>query len=165
MLVGLQPELAHGHTTNGTQKLPFNRSTLPLSGMMAPALECPADRWGQRYGETIRDVGHWEHASAGRPTLEPWAASPSLYLAAPAARPDALRARIRSCRVPAGSRLVGTVRGAGTAMRIIGLDIHRVFAEAVMLDDRKIIRRLQSIRAKICSRFAKNRCHPPLAPW
>ena len=53
----------------------------------------------RRYGETIRDMGHREHASAGRPTHEPWAASPSLYLAAPAARPDALRARIRSCRV------------------------------------------------------------------
>jgi hypothetical protein len=25
--------------------------------------------------------------------------------------------------------------------------------------------RLQSIRAKTCSRFAKNRCHPPWAPW
>jgi hypothetical protein len=25
--------------------------------------------------------------------------------------------------------------------------------------------RLQSIRAKTCSRAAKNRCHPPLAPW
>jgi hypothetical protein len=24
---------------------------------------------------------------------------------------------------------------------------------------------LQSIRANTCSRFAKNRCHPPLAPW
>ena len=47
----------------------------------------------------IRDTGHREHASAGRPTLERWAASPSRYLAAPAARPDALRARIRRCRV------------------------------------------------------------------
>ncbi len=53
----------------------------------------------RRYGETIRDMGHREHASAGRPTFRPWAASPSHYLAAPAARPDALRARIRSCRV------------------------------------------------------------------
>ena len=32
---------------------------------------------GLGYGETIRDMGHREHASAGRPTLEPWAASPS----------------------------------------------------------------------------------------
>ncbi len=36
----------------------------------------------RRYGETIRDVGHREHVSAGRPTFVPWAESPSLYLAA-----------------------------------------------------------------------------------
>jgi hypothetical protein len=29
----------------------------------------------------------------------------------------------------------------------------------------ELCRRLQSIRAKTCSRFAKNCCHPPLAPW
>ena len=33
----------------------------------------------QRYGETIRDVGHREHVSAGRPTLEPWAESPEPF--------------------------------------------------------------------------------------
>ena len=54
---------------------------------------------GRRYGATIRELGRREHVSAGRPTLRPWAESPSLYLAAPAARPDALRARIRSCGV------------------------------------------------------------------
>lgn len=35
----------------------------------------------------------------GRPILEPWTTSPRHYLAAPAACQDALRARIRSCRV------------------------------------------------------------------
>jgi len=96
---------------------------------------------GQHYGATIRDIGRWEHASAGRPTLEPWAASPSRYLAARAARPDALRARIRSCRVPAGSLLLAIrPKEHGEMIRIIGLDIHRVFAEAVMLDDGKLTR-------------------------
>ena len=62
----------------------------------------------RRYGATIRESGRREHVSAGRPTLEPWAESPSRYLAAPAVRPDAPRARIRSCRV---ARTLLTRRG------------------------------------------------------
>src|SRR5829696_3480547 len=84
-------------------------------------------------------MGHREHASAGRPTLEPWAASPSRYLAAPAARPDAPRARIRSCRVARRLPWI-TTAGGGRPMRVVGLDIHRVFAEAVMLDDGGTVR-------------------------
>jgi transposase len=41
--------------------------------------------------------------------------------------------------LPAGSR-VEMMQGVGEAMRIVGLDIHRVFAEAVMLDDGRVIR-------------------------
>jgi hypothetical protein len=42
--------------------------------------------------------------------------------------------------VPAGSRLLQLLKGSGKAMRIVGLDIHRVFAEAVMLDNGKVIK-------------------------
>jgi hypothetical protein len=47
--------------------------------------------WPAWVGAMVRPfgTGHREHASAGRPTLEPWAVSPSLDLAAPAARPNA----------------------------------------------------------------------------
>ena len=85
-------------------------------------------------------MGCREHVSAGRPTLEPWAESPSRYLAAPAARPDALRARIRSCRVTRRLPDVNSEAEEVKRMRIVGLDIHRVSAEAVMLDEGKIIR-------------------------
>src|SRR3712207_984470 len=85
-------------------------------------------------------MGHREHASAGRPTLEPWAESPSLYLAAPAARPGAPRARIRSCRVARRLPRGEPEAGGGGPVRIVGLDIHRVFGEAVMLDGGKVVR-------------------------
>jgi hypothetical protein len=104
-------------------------STCPLSGMMALALECPADlSLDRRYGETIRDMGCREHASAGRPSVRAWAESPSHYLVAPAARPDALRARIRSCRVarelpkgqPAGKEAEGESGRIGYSSRLCG---------------------------------------------
>src|SRR5919109_2245367 len=57
-------------------------------------------------------------------------------MAAPATGPDALRARIRRCR---GARLpsrVGNPRweGGDWAMRVIGLDVHREFAEVAILE-------------------------------
>ena len=64
-------------------------SALPLSGMMTAVPKCPAGPPGSALWCDHPGQGHREHASAGRPTLEPWAVSPSLYLAAPAARPDA----------------------------------------------------------------------------
>ena len=76
---------------------PLYLALIRHDGLRRP--DVPLSPVERRYGETIRDMGRREHVSAGRPTLKPWAASPSLYLAAPAARPDALRARIRSCRV------------------------------------------------------------------
>ena len=84
-------------------------------------------------------MGRREHASAGRPPFRAWAESPSRYLVAPAARPDALRARIRSCRV---ARKLPKSEPAGeeAEVRVVGLDIHRVFAEAVMLDGVRIKR-------------------------
>jgi hypothetical protein len=35
--------------------------------ILASAFRCPAAISGQLYGETIRDMGRWEHVSAGRP--------------------------------------------------------------------------------------------------
>src|ERR1700691_337379 len=93
----------------------------------------------RRYGETIRDMGRREHASAGRPSVRAWAESPSHYLVAPAARPDALRARIRSCRV-ARKLPKGEPAGKEAEVRVVGLDIHRVFAAAVMPDGGRIKR-------------------------
>lgn len=73
---------------------------LPLSGMMTSTPTMPRCSGKERqYGETIRGMGRREHVKCGQADGKRWAASPSLYLAAPAARPDALRARIRSCRV------------------------------------------------------------------
>jgi hypothetical protein len=77
----------------------------------------------RRYGETIRDMGRGEHASADGPTFRPWAVSPIRYLTAPCGSPDALRARIRNCRV--ARRLPwGEQRGKGG--KPVRLDIHRV---------------------------------------
>src|ERR1700733_15337459 len=82
-------------------------------------------------------MGRREHANAGRPSVRAWAESPSHYLVAPAARPDALRAWIRSCRV---ARKLPKDEPAGkeAEVRVVGLDIHRVFAGAVMLDGVRI---------------------------
>src|SRR3712207_7629315 len=68
--------------------------------------------------------------SAGRPSDGSEPRARARYLAAPATRPDAPRARIRSCRV---ARRLPSVHheqgGGGGAMRVVGMDIHRVFAE------------------------------------
>src|SRR5205085_11398227 len=53
------------------------------------------------YGATVRDRGIREQAQAGQAVHIRCASSACLYLAAPATHPDALRARIRSCRLPA----------------------------------------------------------------
>jgi hypothetical protein len=37
---------------------------------MAVVPRCLLLSMEQRYGETIRDMGHWEHVSAGRPTSD-----------------------------------------------------------------------------------------------
>src|SRR5690606_24595349 len=54
-------------------------------------------------------------------------------MAALATRPVALRARIRSCRVAHWlPRLFNSVEGQ--LMRVVGLDMHRTFAEVVFLE-------------------------------
>src|SRR3712207_1052643 len=78
---------------------------------------------------------------AGRPSDGSEPRARARCLAAPATRPDAPRARIRSCRVARRLPLVHHERGGGHgAMRVIGMDIHRVFAEAVALLDGKVTR-------------------------
>src|SRR5215217_7479223 len=86
----------------------------------------------------VRPSGTWGTGStqvrAGRPNRhEPRARA--RYLAAPATCPDAPRARIRSCRVARRLPLVHAEPGGGGAMRVIGMDIHRVFAEVAALLD------------------------------
>src|SRR3712207_626871 len=79
--------------------------------------------------------------SAGRPSDGSEPRARARYLAAPATRPDAPRARIRSCRVARPLPPVHRERGGGHgAMRVIGMDIHRVFAEAGALLDGKATR-------------------------
>jgi hypothetical protein len=46
-------------------------------------------RGGSGYGATIWDPGHREHASAGRPSMDPELRARARYMAAPTTRPDA----------------------------------------------------------------------------
>src|SRR3712207_657615 len=62
-----------------------------------PREEVPARRPLDVYRSIIRDTGHREHASAGRPSDGSEPRARARYLATPATRPDEPRARIRSC--------------------------------------------------------------------
>src|SRR5918912_1220410 len=92
----------------------------------------------------VRPSGTWGTGStqvrAGRPSKhEPRARA--RYMAAPATRPDAPRARIRSCRV--ARRLPRRRRrqqAEEDGLRVIGMDIHRVFAEVAALVDGEVNR-------------------------
>ena len=70
----------------------------------------------------------------------------------------ARRARRRLQRRLAADRRLGDPFDAGTA----GSSAVAIGEFSLALN---CAGRLQSIRAKTCSRAAKNRCHPPLAPW
>jgi len=84
------------------------------------------DRFGARFGvragecgATVRDGGIREQTQVGQAVLVRWASSPCVsYLAAPATCPDALRARIRRCRLPACSptSTIGWKEGACDAV-------------------------------------------------
>src|SRR4051794_38359373 len=58
---------------------------------------------------------------------------PAFSLAAPATCPVALRARIRLCRLPAGSPVRHPWRGE-PRVRSVGLDVHRDFCEVAIID-------------------------------
>src|SRR4051812_21104114 len=92
-------------------------------------LSCPAALLGEEsYGEpTIRDTGHREHEGAGRPPIDVGLRARTHYMAAPCDWPGCAASADQelSCRPPAPVRR--TLEGAGR--RIIGLDIHRAFAE------------------------------------
>src|SRR4029453_11094048 len=91
----------------------------------------------------VRPSGTWGTGStrvrAGRPKRhEPRARA--RYMAAPATWPDAPRARIRSCRVARRLPLRRRQQAEEDGLRVIGMDIHRVFAEVVALSDGKVTR-------------------------
>src|ERR671911_182202 len=91
----------------------------------------------------VRPSGTWGTGStrvrAGRPKRhEP--RSRARYMAAPATCPDAPRARIRSCRVARRLPLRRQQQAEEDGLRVIGMDIHRVFAEVVALSDGKVTR-------------------------
>ena len=58
-------------------------------------------------------------------------------MAAPATRPDALRARIRRCRLAHLCSRPATLAGEGRSRtrRCIGLDVHREFAQVAIWED------------------------------
>src|SRR5512132_734432 len=56
-------------------------------------------------------------------------------MAAPATRPDALRARIRRCRLPACAPSTMLEEGRSGMRRCIGLDVHREFAQVAVWED------------------------------
>src|SRR5687767_12130509 len=95
----------------------------------------------------VRPSGTWGTGStrvrAGRPLDDgPRARAviwPPLRLARRSRRDRPPRARIRGCRVARQLPGITTASGGGS-MRVVGLDIHRVFAEAVMLDDGRAAR-------------------------
>src|SRR6059058_4216413 len=92
------------------------------------------------YGEPIWDAGHRKHEGAGRPPIDRGLRARTRYMAAP------LRlARMRCERGSVGVVLPASSRFEehsleGTGMRIIGLDIHRAFAEAVAWQEGKLKR-------------------------
>src|SRR5215470_9869911 len=123
--------------------------------MMISAPRCsPFPREGVMVSPSgTRGVGSTKVPAGRRQTLgcEPelitW---PSL-----ATGPDALRARISRCRV-ARELPFQRSRTEGTGMRIIGLDIHRAFAEAVAWKDGKLSRLGRVImRREALKEFAK----------
>ena len=77
-------------------------------------------------------MGHREHVSAGRPTLRRWAEPEPLLAACGFARMRCERGSVVAVW-PASSRELNT-RGPHAG---VGLDLHRVFAEAVMLENGK----------------------------
>src|ERR1700748_2035569 len=84
-------------------------------------------------------MGRREHKGAGRPPTNTGLRARSRYMAALATCPDAPRARISRCRV-ARELPCKRARTKCSGMRMIGLDIHRAFAEAVIWKDGKLSR-------------------------
>src|SRR4030095_5431260 len=89
---------------------------------------------------TVRPSGTGASGSKprlGRPVIVRWAASPSSYMAAPATRPAALRARIRRCRLAHLCSRPATLADEGRSRmrRCIGLDVHREFAQVAIWED------------------------------
>src|SRR3712207_6071298 len=119
----------------------MKRSAQPLPGMLIPVSACRATSVWLSMVRPSGTRGTGSTCSAGRPSDGSEPRARARYLAAPATRPDAPRARIRSCRVARQLPLLHHERGGGHgAMRVIGMDIHRVFAEAVALLDGKTTR-------------------------
>src|ERR671935_595722 len=87
---------------------------------------------------TVRPSGTGASGSkrrTGRPFLQDGLRARVSYLAAPATGPDALRARIRRCRLPASCSDVNRWLEGGSMRRCIGLDVHREFAEVAIWED------------------------------
>src|SRR6516165_1174210 len=82
-------------------------------------------------------MGRREHKGAGRPPTDVGLRARTRYMAAPCDWPGCARARISRCRV--ARELPFRISG-GDGMRIIGLDIHRAFAEAVAWENGKLRR-------------------------
>ena len=102
-----------------------------LSGMIGSALRSSATRMSWRYGETIRDAGRREHVSAGRPS-ERHGLRARAFIWSPLRLARMRRERgsvVAACPPAPDSK----ERGGRHADH--WLDIHRVFAEAVALED------------------------------
>src|ERR671934_4582 len=87
---------------------------------------------------TVRPSGTGASGSkrrTGRPFLQDGLRARVCYVAAPATGPDALRARIRRCRLPASCSDVDRWLEGGSMRRCIGLDVHREFAEVAIWED------------------------------
>src|SRR5215212_11385507 len=108
--------------------------------MLIPVPACRATLGWRTMVRPSGTRGTGSTCSAGRPSDGSEPRARTRYLAAPATRPDAPRARIRSCRVARRLPLVHSEPGGVGAMRVVGMDIHRVFAEVAALLDGVITR-------------------------
>src|ERR671937_2744897 len=87
---------------------------------------------------TVRPSGTGASGSkrrTARPVLPEGPRTRVSYLAAPATGPDALRGRIRRCRLPASCSDVNRWLEGGSMRRCFGLDVHREFAEVAIWED------------------------------
>src|SRR3712207_1605116 len=128
-------------SSGSSRSSPSKPSTHPLPGMLIPVPACRATLGWRSMVRPSGTRGAGSTWSAGGPSDGSGPRARARHPAAPATRPDAPRARIRICRV---ARRLPPVHheqgGGGGAMRVVGMDIHRAFAEAVALLDGKVAR-------------------------
>jgi hypothetical protein len=110
------------------------------------------------YGEPIRDAGRPGARRCGQAVDRQWAESPSSLHGRPSRLSRMRRERGSVGVVLPASSVFNRTRKEGAGMRIIGLDIHRGFAEAVAWEGGRR-KRLSRVDSHLRPRSSP-RCHP-----